>query len=278
MSSANPDTRTPQQLLADRGWRLRNSIWLLGPIVGLGMVTFASFLYIGARARRWDWLAAGGVYAALTALAFYLTAGTEGPNGQANPWQGALILALWAGGIVHALLSNRSWLRWRSRNSQPWYAKGPDAGPPPAPPPSGEDRLPPELDGMGIDRGRYYGPPPSPAASGPPSTPASRPSRHAAPPPPAPPAAGAASLPVGGPADVNTASADELAALPGMSPARVDRVVRERQARRGFTSVAEFADTAGLAPHEHQRLRPLLTCGSARPSGPHTGYGRVLDY
>jgi DNA uptake protein ComE-like DNA-binding protein len=78
--------------------------------------------------------------------------------------------------------------------------------------------------------------------------------------------------------DVNTASVHELAQLPGLGADRAQRVVGERQARRGFSSVAEFADAAGLAPHEHAQIRPHVVCSPSAQGPANSGYGRVLDF
>ncbi|GAA1195172.1 ComEA family DNA-binding protein [Pseudonocardia alaniniphila] len=275
MSSAGRDrrSRAPQELLADRAWRIRHSIWLLGPIVGIGIITWASFLYVGTKASRRDWQIAGGLYAAATAAIFFFTDGTEGPNGKPNEWLGGVMLALWAAGIVHAVLSNKSWLRWRSQNHAPWYAAQESSSPSPP-----QNHLPPEVTAMGIDAGQYYAPAPPPSNAGSTGI-TSSPWLHAPGPgvagfqPPAPPTEAPR------PVDVNTTGPEKLAALPGMTPQRIQRVMHERAARRGFTSVSEFADAAGLAPHEHQRIRPLVTCSPpSRGPAPHTGYGRVLDY
>jgi hypothetical protein len=91
------------------------------------------------------------------------------------------------------------------------------------------------------------------------------------------PAAGApaaAAPPV--PVDVNTAGSAQLAALPGFAPDRVQRVLAERQARRGFGSVEEFAAAASLAPHEFVRVRELVVCAPAGRPQPSTE-GRILD-
>jgi hypothetical protein len=95
------------------------------------------------------------------------------------------------------------------------------------------------------------------------------------------PAPGPAGLPVGlapppVPVDVNTAGSEQLATLPGFAPDRVRRVLAERQARRGFGSVEEFAAAASLAPHEFLRVRELVVCVPAARPRPSTE-GRVLD-
>jgi DNA uptake protein ComE-like DNA-binding protein len=85
---------------------------------------------------------------------------------------------------------------------------------------------------------------------------------------------------VAGSVDVNRAGLDEVAALPGFDAARARQVLAERDARRGFGSVAEFAAAANLAPHEYARLRDVLVCTPPGAPGPHDGQppqGRVLD-
>lgn len=85
--------------------------------------------------------------------------------------------------------------------------------------------------------------------------------------------------------DVNTATVDQLAGLPGFDTARAARTVAEREARGGFASMADFASAAGLAPHEVVRVRDLVTCPpprSAPPSSPPGSppaapQGRILD-
>ncbi|MFC4145738.1 type II secretion system protein GspK [Micromonospora mangrovi] len=101
----------------------------------------------------------------------------------------------------------------------------------------------------------------------------------AAPTPPGSPVAPAPVSPAGSTLDVNTAGAEQFAALPGFDAARVHRVLAERDARGGYGSVAEFVAAAHLAPHEYARLRDVLVC--VPPAGPATlpgqPHGRVLD-
>ena len=290
MSSASPDPRhapgsrpTAQDLLARRSWRLRHSIWLLAPILGFGMLTWAAFLYIGTKAKRWDWLAAGALYAIATAFLFYVTDGTEGPQGKPNEWLGSALIAVWAAGIVHALLSNKAWLRWRSQNLTPWYAAESTPQPMPATSPSYSAPLPPQLAGPGLDT-QYYAPAPAPSLRPSNGTPIASDAQWPAPmsgrsgP-------GVASSPghetasaSGQVVDVNTADVHVLAQLPGLGTDRAQRVIKERESRRGFSNVAEFADAAGLAPHEHARVRPHVVCSPPAQGPAASGYGRVLDY
>lgn len=264
MSSASPDQQrtrgapttgpgSPEQLLADRKWRLRHSIWMVGPILSLGILTWASFLYIGVKARRPDWLIAGVIYAIAAGVLFFFTDETPSPAGTpggAADWVGGSILALWVAGIVHAVLSNKSWLRWRARNTLPWYLTTPTAAPPPVPWAHNSTPLPPQLAATGVDSAQYYAPAPAP---------------------PIPP-------PVAALLDVNTAGPAHIAALPGFTAERARQVTAARSAQGGFASIEQFADAAGLAPHEHHRVRGLVTCTPPAAGHGVPGSGRVVDF
>lgn len=78
------------------------------------------------------------------------------------------------------------------------------------------------------------------------------------------------------PVDVNTAAADELMTLPGVTRARARRAVKQREERGGFTSLEQFGEIIGLQPHEIVRLRRTATC-SPRPRGERR-FGRRVDY
>jgi DNA-binding SARP family transcriptional activator len=112
-----PQYRSP---LHRRPWRIWHSLWLLPALLGFGYWTWLSFLYIGIRARRRDWLLIAAAYAALVI-------GECGLIEYGNPNSNFVAvvfllssLAIWAGGVVHGLCVNPSWLRWRSGRT-PWY-------------------------------------------------------------------------------------------------------------------------------------------------------------
>lgn len=108
-----PQRRSP---LASRLWRVWHSLWILPALLGLGVCTWISFLYIGMRARNRTWLLLAVAYLVSACILLVI------PNNP--PWLetfgGLWLLALWAGGTIHALFVNRSWLRWRSSRT-PWY-------------------------------------------------------------------------------------------------------------------------------------------------------------
>jgi competence protein ComEA len=66
----------------------------------------------------------------------------------------------------------------------------------------------------------------------------------------------------GGPAralvDLNTATAAELDALPGIGPVLAGRIVEHRRLHGPFRSVDELLSVHGIGPHLLERLRPAL--------------------
>lgn len=266
---------TPANPGASLDWRIRHSWWLLLPILGCSCLGGAGFLYVGLRAKRPAWWIAGIVYLLVGWIAFILI-GVFPKESVASDLTTGLVLAVSLGCIVHACLINSSWLRWRASYT-PWYHQQPTAPPPtwsagtfPPAPPTAPSYQPtstsPAVSGMAVPTDAYYGN--GPAAA--PASPAYQP--------------GQPTRPTGQPSDpleLNTATQDQLAALPGFHPERARRVVADREARRGFGSVEEFAAVAQLAPHEFAHLRSLVIC-VPRPPGPTSPpgqppRGRVLD-
>ncbi|MEW2381416.1 helix-hairpin-helix domain-containing protein [Micromonospora sp. NPDC047707] len=282
---------------ASLSWRVLHSWWLLLPILGLSCLGGFGFLYVGLRARRPAWWISGIVYT-LVGWAAFLVSGEFEQGSTGNNWAIGTAIAVWAATILHGALINSAWLRWRA-GYRPWYAQSAAAAPwsggayppgPLAPPPGGPGHP------VAAPAGPYpptY-PPAAPAYA--PGSPAFPPTAPAFPPPsPEPTMAtqppggyvnpGPVAAPVpsqaarpGGPVDVNTARMEEFAALPGFDPQRARHVLDERHRRGGFGSLAEFAATANLAPHEYARLRDVLVCAPPTPPGPGPSpHGRVLD-
>lgn len=62
--------------------------------------------------------------------------------------------------------------------------------------------------------------------------------------------------------EVNNATEQEIATLPGMTDILAKRVVALRQERGDFSSLDEFSAVLGLKPHIVERLRPLVAFSS----------------
>ncbi len=80
------------------------------------------------------------------------------------------------------------------------------------------------------------------------------------------PAAPPASVPAAAPADakpvdLNRASAEELARLPGVGPALARRIVEERERRGRFDSPEALRGILGLGPKKLGAIRHLITIG-----------------
>jgi serine/threonine protein kinase len=104
----------------DWRWQLRQSAWVLSALP-LGFTTWAGFLYIGLTAGRTRWMRVAAAYGAGAVLLLVLMVATPtDAAGDVDPgtWQEsvgtAALIVLWFGGLAHALLANRHWLRWRA--------------------------------------------------------------------------------------------------------------------------------------------------------------------
>jgi DNA uptake protein ComE-like DNA-binding protein len=231
-------------------WEWWHSLWI-GWTFTAGMFNWIAFLYVGARARRQRWVIWGALYSIPFILAMVFSEGSE------TVMDVVVIVMIVVGiaSIIHAFRIRPEYLRTIASGLQaapkpsfysPEQRDQAVAHRQPAPPPATE-------------------PPPSRAAAGPSPVADASASRSAG-------SAGAA-------VELNTASEEELAALPGVGGTLARRAVDVRESRGGFSSVDEFGHALGLKPHVVERLRPRLLVGPRpaprpmpRPSG------RVVDY
>ncbi|MGH2724877.1 MAG: helix-hairpin-helix domain-containing protein [Actinomycetota bacterium] len=72
----------------------------------------------------------------------------------------------------------------------------------------------------------------------------------------APPSTGSAD---GGPVNINTATADQLEALPGIGPVLAQRIIDFREKNGPFSSVDQLEDVSGIGPVTMEGLRDLVT-------------------
>lgn len=75
------------------------------------------------------------------------------------------------------------------------------------------------------------------------------------------PLSGAERLVAGLPLDLNAASAEDLAVVPGLSPRLAEEVVRDRTARGPWTDVDGLLRVRGIGPVRLERARPYLVAG-----------------
>ena len=71
----------------------------------------------------------------------------------------------------------------------------------------------------------------------------------------------AATLLFGGRLDLNAAGADDLAALPGIGPARARRIAAWRARHGRFQRVEDLAEVPGIGPRTVGLVAPSVTCG-----------------
>jgi DNA uptake protein ComE-like DNA-binding protein len=235
------------------GWKLLQSWWVLISIVGFGCLSGAGFVLIGLRARKPGWWGAGIAYLLIETGLFVAAdrVGTGSP-GQVDGNVALVWGLLWFACVVHSLVLNVYWLRWREQRylaTQPQpvaygspaavgspVAYGSPVGPASAVPYS-------SVPYSGVPYANATSTTPWPAAT--PWTPN-------------------APAPAYGPVDVNTADAAQLGTLDDFDGGRIAYVLSERQRRGGFTSLAEFAATARLAPHQFERIQRRLTLSPPR--------------
>ena len=67
-----------------------------------------------------------------------------------------------------------------------------------------------------------------------------------------------ASAALSGVVNVNTASAEELAMLPGVGPVRARAIIELRQQRGGFKRVEDLLEVKGIGDASLAKLRPYI--------------------
>jgi DNA uptake protein ComE-like DNA-binding protein len=199
--------------------RLRGKAWLLLALPA-GFTTWAAFLYVGIRARRAQWLAWAGVYAA--GFAGYAALDTPAhPSSTAQGVAAGLALATWIGGGIHAIaISSDAAQRIQARSDPVVQAA----------------RARVELRAEGR---RLLATQPALARE----VGVGRPDL-----------AGARDY---GLVDVNHVPAQTLARLPGMTGELAGRIVEQRAQAGGFSSVEDLGMLLSLPPSAVDEMRDL---------------------
>jgi DNA uptake protein ComE-like DNA-binding protein len=78
--------------------------------------------------------------------------------------------------------------------------------------------------------------------------------------------------------DLNIATEEELAGLPGISIILAKKAVSVRQKTGGFKSFDDFCRHLSLKPHIANLIRPLCQVSICEPGVAKTTSGRVIDY
>ena len=219
-----PSSVAPRRRLGpgERGGRagreLRASWWIAPTLVPLGFTTWAGFLIAGFRARKTLTILAGFAYLALLVYAMARPERLEGGDG-ADGTAGMIYILIWVGGITHALIIRRGIKQAILEQSDPSLE-------------SARDRLrrrrrarelaqeDPELAyEMGLGRSNVPG-------------------WYAA-----------------GLVDINHASAEMIAELPGVNLARAREIAKAREELGGFSSVEDMGLALDLPADTVNALR-----------------------
>ena len=79
---------------------------------------------------------------------------------------------------------------------------------------------------------------------------------------PAPHAAVTASTPI----NLNTATAAQLASIPGVGAKLAERIIDYRQKNGGFKRVEDLMNVSGVGEKSFLKMKPLITVASAKPT------------
>ncbi len=80
-------------------------------------------------------------------------------------------------------------------------------------------------------------------------------------------ATGVAAAQTGGKVNLNTATAEQLQALPGIGPKTAERIVEFREQNGPFRRVEDLMNVRGIGEKKFLQLKDLLTVGPASSGG-----------
>jgi hypothetical protein len=252
---------TPEELLCNRRWRIVHGLWMLWGILSFGVFACVGWLYIGLRSKSRLFLTVGGVLLAWTVafLALYSAidlpagkgvTGTPTQETQSNLLYGSATV-VWIASSIGAWFANRRWLVWRANRDAalPWYANATST---PQPPPAPNS----QQVSANVDAAFATGP----AASST-RTPQAAES--------------------GATLNLNSATASQLAELPGLNAETAAHVVAVRARVGGFDAAPDLVTEAGIQPHVFAQIQGRVSVtdkDSNPPPTPSPESGRRLEF
>lgn len=106
-------------LVATRSWKLRHSLWLLAPLLGVGVLSFVGFVYCAIRVKERKWTVLASISVLLTVVAWIFLGTWTDPSGNLTSAAGTYLFELWIVSIIFAVIVNRDYLAWRGRAGLP---------------------------------------------------------------------------------------------------------------------------------------------------------------
>ena len=246
-----------------RSWENWHSLWIGWALFSFGLFGWVSFLYAGARARKRPWL----LWAAAYAFPWIplLISGDDRPGFDSFDASMILILCVWPVSSIHAFRIRREYLR---RIAERVIR---EKGGLSATTVSGAETRPAQTAATAQPTSPIT-PHASPTTSSTPGSPSADQGASSA----------ATNLTdrteAAEPLDLNSATEESLAALPGIGPILAKRIVEERSSRGGFQSLEDLAATVDLKPHVLQRLPGSLTVLPRSEGSTGRSRGRVVDF
>ncbi len=67
------------------------------------------------------------------------------------------------------------------------------------------------------------------------------------------------------PVNLNTATAEQLATIPGVGPKMAERIVDYRQKNGGFKKIEDLMNVSGVGEKSFLKMKPLITVTTPKP-------------
>ena len=67
------------------------------------------------------------------------------------------------------------------------------------------------------------------------------------------------------PVNLNTATADQLATIPGVGAKMAERIIDYRQKNGGFKKIEDLMNVSGVGETSFLKMKPLITVTAAKP-------------